>query len=175
MFVVKTSLAQNLEYFNPDSPLTIIVPGDYFDGQAVYLSNQVAKKYHFQYDYIGDLQPEDDYSLIVRRNEQTDSLLNIINGPDWRQRFNDEFSRDYSRDSILILQAKSLIKSNVDTIKFKSFYAFRDSILGDNIYRVNVWAYDNHERASVLRVYFTYPKLQISSLDNKVIYRRPRK
>jgi hypothetical protein len=167
--------AQHIDIKTTDTTLTIIAPGDYFDGQAVYLSNQIAKKYHFQYDYIGDLRPEDSLELIGQHNEHTDTLLTVINGKNWRQRYNSEFSEAYLRDSILIQLAKSKIATYVDTTKFKIMVVYRDSILYDTIYRVNVFGYNNQEQASVLRIFATYPDKIITAVDNKVIYRRQRK
>ncbi len=175
MHIVQKVRAQNTDSKITNTTLTIIAPGDYFDGQAVLLSNQIAKRYHFQYDYIGDLKLEDTLEVILRHNDQTDSLLNIINGQDWRQRYNKEFSESYSRDSILIQLTKSKIDTYVDTAKFKIMAVYRDSILNDTIYRVNVFGYDNHGQASVLRILATYPDKSVVAVDNKVIYRRQRK
>ena len=153
---------------------TIIIPGDIFDGQAIFLGNELAKKYHFQYDYVGDHFENDSLPAIGRHNDQTDSILCLINGRDWKQRFEKEYSESYSRDSILILFTKSKIVELLnDTTKYK-FIVYRDSILSDDTFRVNVLGYHDNKMASYMRAIIKYPELKIISTDKTLIYRRRR-
>jgi len=174
LIVTTTCQSQIVDSKYADTTLTIIAPGDYFDGQGVFLSNELAKKYHFQYDYIGDLMLGDSLPLIGKHNDYTDSLLTIINGADWNQRFETEYSKAYSRDSILILFVKSRLGEYLDDATKKYSMVYRDSVLGNDIFRITILGHHNDKRASLMRFFVKYPELTIINIDKQIIYRRQR-
>ncbi|MFA6262105.1 MAG: hypothetical protein WC760_11590 [Bacteroidia bacterium] len=167
------SHSQNTDSQKRDSLLTIIAPGDVFDAQAAFLSNEIARKYHFKYDYTGNLREEDSLPLIGKHNAETDSLLIVINGKDWKKHFEEEYTRSYTRDSILIDFIKGKLNDLLkDDTNRSKYYVFRDSTLNQNLYRLTVVGWYNGKLASLMRALVKYPELRITSIDKSIIYRR---
>jgi hypothetical protein len=138
---------------------------------------RLAPKYNFNYDNWGEpYLTQTELDSIWAHNEKIDSILDIINGKDWRDRFNEEVKQTYQRDSNLVanLETHKFIKQGL--VKQKKygngFMYFVDSTLTEDIYRIQVLGYLNDHysnRGSYYRVIMRYSDKKILSIDDSII------
>lgn len=149
-------------------------------GQPGPMSNhydRVAPKYNFNYDNWGEPNlTQTELDSIWAHNKKIDSILDIINGKDWHDRFNEEVKQIYQRDSNLVANLKTykFIKQGLAKQKKygNGFTYFVDSMLTEDIYRIQVLGYLNDHysnRGSYYRVIIRYSDKKILSIDDSII------
>jgi hypothetical protein len=146
-------------------------------GPMSYHADRLAPKYNFNYDNWGEPNlTQTELDSIWAHNENVDSILDVINGKNWRDRFNEEVKQIYQRDSILIVNLKThkFIKQGLAKQKKhgNGFNYFVDSTLSKDIYRIQVLGYLNDHysnRGSYYRVIMRYSDKKILSIDDSII------
>lgn len=139
--------------------------------------DRLAPKYNFNYENWGEPNlTQIELDSIWAHNEKVDSILDVINGKDWRVRFNDEVKHLYKRDSNLVAHLKThkFIKQGLAKQKKheNGFIYFVDSTLTEDIYRIQVLGYLNDlysNRGSYYRVIMRYSDKKVLSIDDSII------
>ncbi len=148
-----------------------------YPSSSLYQYTKLAPKYHFKLIYIGGCTiSQDRISAALKHNKMADSLLDIINGKDWRGKYESEVNQTYHQDSIIISKIKSapFIQEQIaiQTRNNNGFVYCVDSFLSNDLYRVQVYGYLSDLDASYgsyYRVIIRLSDLEIISIDDKRI------
>lgn len=153
--------------------LKYIVLGQPGSPEECYPSIKIAPKYGYNIEYWGEPnEPWSSWDSIFKANERVDSILNIINGEGWKEKYETEVKATFQRDSILIRKVKEL-KFIRKRKKHDSYlFYFVDSILPNNVFRVNAVGYlknGNGVKGSFFRIYIRQDTYQVVKIDKKII------
>jgi len=158
-----------------DSIITVLTYG--YPTMYVFQEGKVARKYGFRHISVADCNVTDRLKDSVGKvNKIAFEKIEKLNGKDWLEKYKNDILTEFSRDSTIITKIENLnfIKDKDNELgkRNNGLDFFVDSVLGQDIYRVNILGYldSTSELVSYFRVYYNYRLLDTISIDKKILH-----
>jgi|WetSurMetagenome_2_1015567.scaffolds.fasta_scaffold01666_3 hypothetical protein len=155
-----------------------------------YQRNKVAKKYGYSIIPVAGCEVSQMLIDSVKiLNEIAYNEIEKINGKDWREKYEIDVENEFKLDTLIINEVEKLdfiMKKNNELSQSNNGLHFHvDSILENEIYRVNVSGYDvttvkyenvpghlvpSADYVSYFRIFYNYKKHMVDSVDNKILF-----